>query len=66
MNLPFGRNHPAYIKFVVSKSFAITSPNITIFPPLREVSAYGFQPQDHGTDIVCAKNADNPDIESNA
>jgi hypothetical protein len=25
VNLPFGRNHPAYIKFVVSKSFAITS-----------------------------------------
>jgi hypothetical protein len=25
MNLPFGRNLPAYIKFVVSKSFAITS-----------------------------------------
>jgi hypothetical protein len=25
MNLPFGRNHPAYLKFVVSKSFAIAS-----------------------------------------
>jgi hypothetical protein len=23
-----------------------------------------FQPQDHGTDIITAKNADNPDIES--
>jgi hypothetical protein len=30
MNLPFGRNHPTYIKFVVSKSFAITS-NVLIF-----------------------------------
>jgi hypothetical protein len=24
VNLPFGRNHPACLKFVVSKSFAIT------------------------------------------
>jgi hypothetical protein len=25
VNLPFGQNHPTYIKFVVSMSFAITS-----------------------------------------
>jgi hypothetical protein len=25
VNLPYGRNHPAYVKFVVSMSFAITS-----------------------------------------
>jgi hypothetical protein len=25
VNLPFGQNHPTYIKFVVSMNFAITS-----------------------------------------
>jgi ATP-dependent Clp protease ATP-binding subunit ClpX len=46
VNLPFGRNHPAYLKFVVPKSFAITSAK-NVFPS-------GF-PVRAGREIACSK-----------
>jgi hypothetical protein len=69
VNLPFGQNHPTYLKFVVSMYFAITSLK-WVFSRLAAAvrqgfcDSLGFQPQDHGPHIIYAKNADNPDIPS--